>query len=193
MQWGDPGLLRSGDAEALHLPPEGGLVDAEVARRSRAVPAVSPEGRDEELRLGVLERERFLAVLLLAREEAGRKMPAAYRPRPAHHEGMFYRILEFADVARVVVTHEECEGVRRDARYLLRFEMVEALYEVVDEKRDVLTPFTQRRDVDRNDVDAVEEVASELLGLDSSPQPRGRPRAPCACRRAVRTCHPAVP
>ena len=130
MQWGDPGLLRSGDAEALHLPPEGGLVDAEVAKF-----------------LGVLERERVLAVLLLAREEAGRKMPAAYRPRPAHHEGMFYRILEFADVARVVVTHEECEGVRRDARYLLRFEMVEALYEVVDEKRDVLTPFTQRRDV----------------------------------------------
>ena len=67
-------------------------------------------------------------------------------------------VLQLPDVAGPVVALEHGQGLRGDAAHLLAELLAELLEEVGDEQRDVLAALAQRRQVDRDDVEAVEEV-----------------------------------
>ena len=75
----------------------------------------------------------------------------------------------------------------------------ELLHEVADQQRDVLLAFAQRRHLDREHVQAVEQVAAEralvhhlLRDRGWSRRSAGRRRAGSACCRAARTRAPAA-
>ena len=80
-----------------------------------------------------------------------------------HHRAVD-EVLELAHVAGVVVLQEEVHRLAGDAAGLAL--VGEAPQEVVDQERDVLAPLAQRRQRDRDDVQAEEEILAEVAGPD---------------------------
>src|SRR5207247_2503486 len=79
----------------------------------------------------------------------------------AEHEGPLYDVLQLADVARPAVGLEDRERLRRHAAYGPAELRRQAPDEVCHEERDVLPPLAERREMDRDHVQAIEEVLSE--------------------------------
>src|SRR5437870_806059 len=75
-------------------------------------------------------------------------------------------VLELAHVARPVVLGEPFQCFFADRRRLRRRAVTVLREEVLDERRDVLLAFAQRRHVDVDDVESVKEVVAELVLLD---------------------------
>ena len=71
-------------------------------------------------------------------------------------------VLELADVARPGIALEQADDVGREPLRLLAHLVAVFLEEVGDEDGDVLDPFAERRHVDGDDVQAVEELLAEL-------------------------------
>ena len=82
----------------------------------------------------------------------------------------FDAVLQLADVARPVVRAQLRPRLGRDAQRRLPQLARELLQEEIDQRVDVLAPRAQRRDGDREDVDAEEEVFAEAAL--ASPRPR---------------------
>ena len=79
-------------------------------------------------------------------------------------------VVELAHVALPGQRHEQLQGGAVGAfEALLQLAVVDA-DEVLDQRRDVLAPLAQRRDLDVDDVEAVVEVVAELARLDLAPQ-----------------------
>ena len=70
-------------------------------------------------------------------------------------------VLELADVARPVVAHQHLQRFRVDAFDLLLQLAREPAHEELGQRRDVFLAVAQRRHVDRDDVEPVEEVFAE--------------------------------
>ena len=88
-----------------------------------------------------------------------------------HHRALDH-VLQLADVARPVVLHQQVE--RRSGQLETGFAVLLAVLreEVLREQRDVVLPLAQRRQVDADDVQAVEEVLAEAPVLDHLPADR---------------------
>jgi hypothetical protein len=77
-----------------------------------------------------------------------------------HDEGTFDDVLQLADVARPGISVKQLRGPRVDAAHsLLRHPT--AVHEVFDEQRSVLLSVAQRRHLDREYVQSVEEISTE--------------------------------
>src|SRR5947207_7983384 len=118
-----------------------------VERRLEVEPALRNLDRDVEDVAGPPEvrRERVHVEHLAAPEDQ----------RALDH------VLELADVAGPPVALEDRERRGGHGAHGLAELRRPVLDEVGDEQRDVLAPLAQRRDVDRDDVEAVEEILSE--------------------------------
>ena len=115
---------------------------------------------------GQLQRQ-IVAVARLA--EAGRQRLGLQQLARPQHDRALDDVLQLTDVARPVVLLEHGQGLRRHAprrpAHLLR----QLLDEVGDQQRDVLAAIAQRRQVERDDVETVEEIlAQDALG-DGAP------------------------
>src|SRR5262249_9313336 len=75
-----------------------------------------------------------------------------------------------ADVARPVPVLQHLERVRRDLRNWTPHPLRQPVGEVPGEYRDVVLSLAQRRNADREDVQAIEEIAPERSLLDHGPQ-----------------------
>ena len=80
----------------------------------------------------------------------------------AQHHGALDDVLELANVARPVVLGQQVERVRRQLESALAGSPRRTFEEVVDEQRDVVLAIAQRRQLNRDDVEAVEEILAEL-------------------------------
>src|SRR5690349_11731400 len=77
---------------------------------------------------------------------------------PRQETGAFERVPQFPDVTRPRMALQTSHGLRRHGlEGLLEFAR-KVGEEVIDQRRNVLRPLAQRRQVDRNDVQPVEEV-----------------------------------
>ena len=106
---------------------------------------------------------------------AGRAAPpigtSSVGPAREDH-GALDQVLQLADVARPVVARQRLHRLGRDRLDRLLHPPRELLREVAHQHRDVLAPLAQRRHVDREDVEPVEEV---LRGTSARrPARRGR-------------------
>ena len=102
--------------------------------------------------------------------EVARRHGVAVRQR----ERPLDQVLELADVARPVVALEHLHRVDRDlAQRATSICSAVLLQEEVDQERDVLAPLAQRRQVDRDDVEAVVEVLAEVARRRSAARGRG--------------------
>src|SRR5262249_36838194 len=150
----------------LDLPVEPLAVDAQQARRLVLVAAALLEGGRDQLALRVGEGREGAGggaggfgygAAAGPRGEAGERHDVGGRER----EGALDGVLQLADVAGPVERDQRLEGVRRDAlrRHLVLLGVPGE--EVLDERRDVLTPRAQRRQLDVDDVETVEQVRPE--------------------------------
>ena len=94
-------------------------------------------------------------------EEARRQVGGGDRRPIGDNEGALHDVAEFADVAGPVVIHQEAHRLARDRVDRLVEALVEELAEVVDEQGDIAGALDKRGDVDRDNIDAVEEVLAE--------------------------------
>ena len=165
------GASRHVDAQPLHLAPQRGGGDAELAghplpgrrRSAPARPRWRAARRPRPRRRASSPRRSGRAVL--AEGHVGRPdlRPVGEGGRLLHH------VLQLADVARPVVLEHPGERVHRPA--LLRAAPpVVPLEEVPGQERDVLAPLAQRRDAQGNHVEPVEEVLAEALLGDGAAQ-----------------------
>src|ERR1019366_9829491 len=81
-------------------------------------------------------------------------------------DGPLDDIAKLAHVARPVMRREPLERARREGRYLLFYLAGGGGRESVRERGDVFLPGAERRQPDRKDVEAVEQVLPERAGLD---------------------------
>jgi hypothetical protein len=84
-----------------------------------------------------------------------------------HGHGVFDGIFQLSYIPRPVVEHQLLHGLWSQALYFFSHLLAEFLYEMVHESRDIFLPFSQGRKLDRNDVNAIEEILPEQLLLDS--------------------------
>src|SRR5262249_13111201 len=75
--------------------------------------------------------------------------------------GALDHVLKLPDVARPGIRFEQRRGLRARSSEPPSGSRRESIDEVLDQKRDVLAPFTQRWDPDREDVQAIEQVLAE--------------------------------
>ena len=81
-------------------------------------------------------------------------------------DASLHRIFQLADVARPLVVHQDAEGFRGEAGgFGAVFRGVE-LEEVLSEQGDVFAALTERRKLQHDDVEAVEEVFAEAAVFD---------------------------
>ncbi len=88
----------------------------------------------------------------------------------AQHHGALDDVLELADVARPVVFREQIERVRRELETALLVLVAVLFQEMVDQQRDVILAVAQRRQLNRDDVQAIEEILAEFPFLHHLPQ-----------------------
>ena len=81
-------------------------------------------------------------------------------PGAQHHRALDH-VLELAHVARPVVVHQQVERFRRELEFGTRVLLAVLLEEVLHQQRDVVLALAQRRQLDRDDVQPVEQVLAE--------------------------------
>ena len=99
--------------------------------------------------------------------DRGRDVGDPNLPTRGEHDHALDEVTQLADVPWPPVVHERLNRLGRDsvedAIMLLR----ELLNEAAHEQRDVLASLTQRGEIDPQDVQAIEEVGSEVASLDA--------------------------
>src|SRR5262249_15032262 len=73
------------------------------------------------------------------------------------------QVFEFADVSGPGVTAHHCEGLGRNLLDLPLHSRGEALDEMADQRLDIPRALAQRRDADREDVQAIVEILTEAV------------------------------
>src|SRR5579864_752527 len=81
----------------------------------------------------------------------------------AEDDGALDHIAQFADVARPGVLDQRFHGFRGNSIDLLPHPRREILHEIADQHGDILAALAQRRDDEREDVEAVIQIHAELL------------------------------
>ena len=152
---------------------------AEVALAARAVLALGSGGGRPAQRLGQVVDVQISAA--------------------AQHGDPLHQVLELAHVARPVVAAQDLERGVGDRLDLGAALLVQHLEEVHHEQRDVLAPLAQRRHLDRDHVEPVEEVLAEAPVADRRRRDpgwwrRSRARSPSRTSRSrpARTCAPGA-
>jgi hypothetical protein len=170
--------------------------DAEEPRRLQLVAIAEAVGRAQR---GLLDaRVQIGQVLLEPREQRGLEDVGGVRARrldrrrhrgqpdvvggdrlvAAHHQRAVDDVLELADVARPAVAEQALGGVGRQHRAAGAEALRVELEEVAGEGQDVAGAIAQRRQLERRDVEAVEEIGG---GSDS----QDRHCAVCSLWRTV--------
>src|SRR5215831_5137678 len=154
-----------------HLPRDRRLGDAEMLGRARLSPEAA-ESVAQELRLNLLTGlpQAGALVVVVARRarqvgDLGRKIAGGDRLALSRHDQALDDVPELADVAGEPIPGERVEGIRREGPppAHLALELGE---DQVDEVGDVLRMLAQGRNVDGEDVEAVEEIAAEGSVVD---------------------------
>ena len=83
-------------------------------------------------------------------------------PILAKHKGMLDDVLEFPNVAGVVVLHENSEYFLSQSGNFSSLQPVESVDEMIDEERDVLSTISQSGCIDVDDMDAVKQIVAKL-------------------------------
>src|SRR5262249_15318859 len=81
-------------------------------------------------------------------------------------KGAFHHVPQLADVARRGILHQPLHRRTTDPLEVLADLLRELFHQEVDEQRDVVSPFAERREPDGEDVEAVEEVLAEGFFLN---------------------------
>src|SRR6266436_3041802 len=81
---------------------------------------------------------------------------------PRKDDGAFHQILQLANVARPGIPLESSHGFRRNAVDLLPHAAAKHLHEMRDKRGNVLPPFSERRQQDGEDVQAIVQVTPKL-------------------------------
>ena len=198
------GTTRAGDAELLHLPLQGGPLHAQAGRgpvRAAQHPAGLAQDAEDVLPLGVGQRDRRGGRRRRPATAAGLQVAERDLQRRARREDdrALDDVLQLADVARPGVAHQGVHDRGRDGLDLPAHPPGEPLGEMADQQRDVVAALAQRRQHDREDVQAVVEVAAEAAvgrpsapGRGSWPPPGARPPGSSACCPGARTPAPAA-
>src|SRR6266536_6386180 len=79
----------------------------------------------------------------------------------AEYNGALEHVFELPDIARPMIALEHRHRVRRHSSHVFAELLAELLEEMGDEERDVLAAVAQRRELDRNHVQAIEEILAE--------------------------------
>ncbi len=82
------------------------------------------------------------------------------------NDGAFDQVLQLANVARPRISHQRLHRRRRHARDRPVHAPGTLVGEIRDQQRNVLGPVTQRRDLDREDVEPVEQIRAKPLRVD---------------------------
>ena len=190
------------EAVALELVPERALAHAEEARGLRLVVVRGAQRAQDELALELLDRrpeEQALARgFLRRRSPAPARAGAAERSsRPPRVHRRARRPAPSGSAARARSPATSCCSSTRQAAGVSRSgglaELArEVAQEVRGERADVLAPLAQRRQLDVEHVQPVEEILPEAARRESPPRDRDawstararRPRRACCCRPA---------
>jgi hypothetical protein len=97
----------------------------------------------------------------LTRPDCRRQVLQINHPAAAEESGPLDQVLQLADVARVAVLEEGVAGGGGEAGHVTPVLCGELAEEVLQEKRDVLAPLAERRDLDRHHVQPVVEVLAK--------------------------------
>src|SRR5947208_481584 len=117
---------------------------------------LTPDSRPLAHRRRNRHRERPDALADVARDVAGADLAL----RREHHHGLD-QVTELAHVARPVRIHEDLQRVGGDALEVAVVRLRELGDERADEERDIAAPLAQRRKVNREDIEPVEEIVPE--------------------------------
>src|SRR5882724_41629 len=84
---------------------------------------------------------------------------------PSHCKRVLNGVLQFSDIARPCVRHQNAHRLIRKTAWRLAVLLGELLQEMQDEKRNIFTPVLQVRQAHGYDVQAVEQILSKLAAF----------------------------
>src|SRR5262249_32535497 len=93
-----------------------------------------------------------------------------------HNDGSLNDVLQFANVTRPGIRREQVQGLSAHASYALSCFPRVTIDEVLDEQRDVFSPFPQRRNLNWEDVEPIKQIGAEGTRSDGRRQVATRGR-----------------
>jgi hypothetical protein len=159
---GPVGLGRrvSVEAVAAHLGVERAPVDSQTPGGELLVAVGLMEGLDDALSLEIAQRSRHVGGPG-ALPQRGRQVLPLDHLAPAEHDQALDDVLDLSHVAGPGIVHQGIDDVRSEPLHATLHAPGILAQEVLGESRDVLAALPERRQVDRDDVQAVVEVAPE--------------------------------
>jgi hypothetical protein len=125
------------NAETLHLPPEGALVDSQFPGRFPTVAFVSMEGLHDQLGLGPLKKgcerkgDGFEGFFPARLEELLGQVTKLNLRSVAENKGMLQEVFQFPDISREAVGHKKIHDLRPNSKDLFPPPQVKAMDEMV--------------------------------------------------------------
>src|SRR6202162_2094678 len=154
------------NSELLHLEMKCGTVQSKTfcgASWTRKHPSGFLQDRTDMIAFDI--RQGLGLFVAVPGCDAGTKIPKWYVQGGVgsqNHSSLDY-ILQFADVSRPTVLSQSLNRSRRDRINRFVHPLRSLLHEMTDEKRDIVCALTQRRNGNRENVQAVIEVTAKLL------------------------------
>ena len=96
------------------------------------------------------------------RMDCGRQVRGLDPTALGQDSGMFNCVFQFTDIPRPVVVKKEPHGLRAKRRNVLTLLRGETVQEMTSEKRDVVSPLTQKWKVDRNHIETIVQIFPEM-------------------------------
>src|SRR6266481_1843878 len=172
---GTASLGRPGDPQLIHLVCQRRPLEAKASCRSTSAsdnPIGFAERSQNLFSLGLLQ--------CIAPAEAWviQDFSQRYSQRWARGQqsGPFHKVLQFADVARPAIARERVHGFVGNTLNLFSHAPSVLIGEIANEKRNVIAPISQRRNINRKHVQPIEKITSELLFGDQLGEVRVRSR-----------------
>src|SRR5439155_8242123 len=161
-RFGTVSLGRPRDAELIHLVCQRCPLEAQASCRSTSAsdnPIAFAERSQNLFSLGLLQ--------CIAPAEAWviQNFSQRYAQRWARGQqsGPFHKVLKFPDVARPAITREGVHRFVGNTLDLFSHAPSVLIGEVVNEKRNVITAISQRRDINRKHVQTIVKIPAEFL------------------------------
>ena len=155
--------------QRLDLSEQGARVDAQLLGSHGTIPSMPTKRLFNEYFLHGFEArtaqsaENPLAGVV---PEILRQMLQLNQAILAEYEGMFDDVLEFSNIARIVVFHENDECFFSKAGHLFVLQPVVSVDEMVYEERDILSTLPQAGHIDVHYVNAVEQILAKPAFAD---------------------------
>ena len=128
------------NVKIFHFSPESGRINAEVFCRIFSVPGILIKSPDYIDSLHLLKthgvEDRHFAIFKMIGQ-----VVFLYIRLPAENKGMLYDILQFADIAGIVMVHKNVHDLIADTLYVLTLENIKFMDKVFDQKGNVLFSF----------------------------------------------------